>query len=302
MTIVLEQDFLLMVFAAIGYGLSKAKIANSSHSKLLSALCLYLFLPSKVFSTFATRFTPAYLSQKYHLLIAATIIIAVAALVAIPVSRLLTKNSYRRNIYHYSLTLSNSGYIGYALAEGIFGGEMLLDVMMFAFPVGLYNYTIAYCMLTKSDKPWKKLLNPVTCAMVLGAIVGITGFELPELVNTFLSRSSACMSPLSMLLMGIVISDYKLKDLLKGKVVYLIVAMRLLVIPCSIGFILKLLNLDSLIIPSLMILAMPCGMNTIIFPKLVGEDCAPGASLTFISTILCCLTIPLCLFLFSGIA
>lgn len=103
-------------------------------------------------------------------------------------------------------------------------------------------------------------------------------------------------------ILGIVISDYKLKDLLKNKVVYLIAALRLLVIPCAVALALKLLKLDSLVIPALMILAMPCGMNTIIFPKLVGEDCAPGASLAFITTILCCLTIPLCLLLFGGIA
>ena len=38
------------------------------------------------------------------------------------------------------------------------------------------------------------------------------------------------------------------------------------------------------------------GMNTIVFPKLVGEDCKPGAALAFITTILCIVTIPICLF------
>lgn len=300
MMIVIEQVFLLMAFAAAGYGLSKAKIVTSSHSKLLSALCLYLFLPSKVFSTFATRFTQEYLAQKYPLLIASAVTLILVALIAIPVSRLLTKNSYRRNVYHYSLTIPNYGYIGYALAEGIFGGEVLLDVMMFAFPTSLYTYTIGYCMLSKSKNPWKKLINLVTCSMVLGAIVGISGLELPKLLNTFLSRSSACMSPASMLLMGIVISDYCLKNLLKNKEVYIITALRLLVIPCIVALGLKLLRLDSLVLPALMIFSMPCGMNTIIFPKLVGEDCAPGASLAFVTSILCCLTIPLCLLLFRN--
>ena len=45
-----------------------------------------------------------------------------------------------------------------------------------------------------------------------------------------------------------------------------------------------------------MVLAMPCGMNTIVFPKLVGEDCKPGAALAFITTVLCIVTIPICLF------
>ena len=41
--------------------------------------------------------------------------------------------------------------------------------------------------------------------------------------------------------------------------------------------------------------AMPCGLNTIVFPKMVGEDCRPGASMAMISTVACLLTIPLCM-------
>jgi len=44
------------------------------------------------------------------------------------------------------------------------------------------------------------------------------------------------------------------------------------------------------------IYCMPCGMNTIIYPKMVGEDCRMGASLVLISSVACVLTIPLCLY------
>lgn len=300
MKIVLEQVCLLIAFAAVGYTLSKTKIADSKHSKLLSVLCLYIFLPAKVFNTFATRFTPEYLSAKYPLLVVAAVVVAAMALISIPLSRLLTKDGYQRSVLQYSLTIPNYGYIGYALAEGIFGGEVLLDVMMFAFPLCLYNYTVSYCMLTKSKGSLKKLFNPVTMAMVLGAAVGLLGIDLPQIADTFLSKASACMSPASMLLTGMVISDYKLKDLLSRWQIYVVVALRLLVIPCTVALSLRLLALDTLVIPALMVMAMPCGLNTIVFPKLIGEDCKIGASLAFVSSILCCATIPLCLLLFGN--
>ncbi len=93
MLIVIEQVFLLLAFAAVGFLLSKFKVVNADHSKLLSALCLYIFLPSKVFNTFATKFTPVYLAQYYPLLIGSAAILVSLALVAIPVSRLLTKTA-----------------------------------------------------------------------------------------------------------------------------------------------------------------------------------------------------------------
>ena len=61
--------------------------------------------------------------------------------------------------------------------------------------------------------------------------------------------------------------------------------------------VLKLLGLNWLVLPALMVLAMPCGMNTIVFPKLVGQDCKPGAALAFITTLSCIATIPLCMWI-----
>ena len=122
---------------------------------------------------------------------------------------------------------------------------------------------------------------------------------MPAIVNTFLGNASGCMAPVSMLLTGMVISEYTMRDMLSRWQVYFVTAMRLLVIPCVVGLVLKLLRLDVLLLPAIMMLAMPCGMNTIIFPKLMGEDCKAGASMAFVSSVLCCLTIPLCLLLFG---
>jgi predicted permease len=78
-----------------------------------------------------------------------------------------------------------------------------------------------------------------------------------------------------------------------------IIAMRLVVIPCVVVAILKLLKLEMLVLPTLMVLAMPSSMNTIVFSKLMGQDSKPGASMALVSTLLCCATIPLCLWIFD---
>jgi predicted permease len=43
--------------------------------------------------------------------------------------------------------------------------------------------------------------------------------------------------------------------------------------------------------------AMPCGMNTIVYPKLVEKDCRLGAATVLVSTVLSLITIPLCIYL-----
>ena len=80
---------------------------------------------------------------------------------------------------------------------------------------------------------------------------------------------------------------------------YFVAAMRLIVIPALTVIILKWLNLENVIMPALIVYSMPCGLNTVVFPKLVDEDCETGAALALISTALSMATIPLMLSVFS---
>ena len=298
MAIVLGQVIQLILFAAVGYILCKYKIAGSSHGELLSSLEVYVFLPAISFSTFSSHFTLEYISENYKLLIISVMMLVVLTAVAYPLARLLTKDRYEQTVFHYSLTIPNYGYVGYALTAGVFGQEMLMNVMMFGVPLSVYINSIGFCTLTKSKFSIKKVFNPATIALILGAIVGLSGLQVPTVINSLCEKASACMAPISMLLAGMVISQFDFQSLLKNKPAYIVVLMRLLVIPFAIAMALRLLSLDDMIIPALMIYAMPCGLNTIVFPKLVKENCESGASLAFVSSVLSCATIPLCLYLF----
>ena len=295
-----EQVLILLLFIAAGYTLGKTKIANSDHGKILSVLGVYVFIPTNIFKTFASRFTVEYLTQKYPLILAALGVMVVMTLLSYPLGKLFSKDQYQQAVYRYSLVLPNYGYVGYALAEGIFGQDMLLNVMLFALPLSLYTYTIGYCALTRSKINLKKLLSPANIAIVLGAVWGLLGLPVPSVIGTMFSKASACMGPASMLLTGLVISQYKLLDLFTNRAVYGMSALRLFVVPCAVAGAMQLMGIDPTVTTvTLLVLAMPCGMNTIVFPKLVGEDCRTGAALTCVTSIACCITIPLCLWLFG---
>ena len=58
-------------------------------------------------------------------------------------------------------------------------------------------------------------------------------------------------------------------------------------------------NLYSYFLCIYRLFAMPCGLNTIVFPRLVGEKCEIGAGLAFISSILSLITLPLLVQIFA---
>lgn len=295
MIIIIEQMGLLFAFMCLGFFFGKKKIVDANHSKLISVLCVNLFMPCTVFKAFYNNFNSEYLSRYYPFVLVSVGFMTVFIIAGFFASNRLTHNEYERKVYRYSFIVSNYAYMGYALAEGIYGGEGLLNIVVFAMPIMLYIYTYGYCILTKRELSLKKLINPVIIAILAGAVAGFIQIKLPDAVIGFVNKSSGCMAPLSMLLAGISISEYKLKDLLSDKRAYVMSAIRLVVIPVCVFLILKPLCPPELTRTAVLLYSMPYGLNPIIFAKLVDENYFLPAKLAFISSVFSIITVPILL-------
>ena len=302
MASVLEQVCILFVFSLAGFILTKAKLINGNHVGILSKLEFYIFLPCVTFQTFAQRFTVAYLQEKYSLVLISIGILVVLELLVRLIAPRFSKDTYEKLVYRYSIMIPNYGYFGYALMQGLFGAEGLMDMMMFTLPMNVYVTTVGYIMLTNQPGKFsaKMLLTPFIITMIFGCIIGITGITIPNVIDQVVEKSAACMAPISMLLAGMIIAQYGLKELLWDKRAYLISVLRLLIIPALIFAVMKLAGLELGILAAVVTYCCPCGLNPIVYGKLTGQDCRSAASLTLISTILAPVTIPLCVHFFIG--
>lgn len=292
MQIVLKQLSILYIFLIVGWVIGKLKKDKADHSDILSVLLVNFFLPCKVFGTFAKNVTVSYISEKYKLLLASFILLAVVVTIAFTVPKLLTKNKYEQKVYTYSTVITNYGYLGYALIGAVFGELVLTDFMLFAIPFITFTYTAGYVLLTGGDKPLKRLFNAITVAIVLGITVGLTGLKLPSVITETVSIGSACVGPISMVLTGMTLSTFAIKELLSEKTAYIFSLMRLVLIPGAIYLVCRVAKLDTYLPMMLIITCMPCGLNTIVFPRLVGEDCRPGARLALITHVFSLATLP----------
>lgn len=310
---VFEQVCILLIFCVVGYVLCKLHVGNADHTKLLSVLVVYVFGPCVTLNSFTKNFTVAYITDKYPLLIGGLFLVVIIYFATKPISRKLSPKPYNQNIYHYSLIVPNLGYMGYPLCVGILGEEALLDYIIFTLPFNIYIYSIGFATLTNgtADKLSlrKVITSPSLIACAIGAIIGIAEIKLPYALYSAIEQSGNCMAPMSMLMTGMIISQYDLKVLFWDKKAYLISALRLLIIPGAVsllfkglGWILPLVGLGEFqeitaTINSVAVLAtcLSCGMNTVIFPRMVGEDCKIGASSVLISTLASLITIPLCM-------
>lgn len=293
MTVLFEQLFLLYAFMLFGYIFGKSGIIAHEHSKVLSTIAVYIFLPCNVFKAFSKNFTLDYIKSYYPFLLASMAILTGIIIAVHFAAKLFSKKPYDRKVYEYSLIVPNGGYMGAPLAESLFGAQGLLNNIVFNIPISIYIYTLGFCMLTKRSLTLKKLCNPVMITMLAGAIVGLCGIELPNAINTFVAKSSDCMAPTAMLLAGISMSEFKAKDLLLSPKAYIASAIKVLIIPLFVFAVLKPFASTEMLRAGVLLHAMPCGLNSIVFAKLVDEDCHTGARLALISNLLAILTIPI---------
>lgn len=296
MTVIFSSIANLLLFVVIGYVLAKAGKVSTEHAKILSALSVWVFLPCKMFRGFSSTFNREYLSTKYSILLASLAILVISVTTASILVPKFVKEKKDRPIIKYSVLISNYGYIGYALCESVFGTAAMSDMMFAALPFSFYVYTEGYRMLTGQDKiSLKRMINPIFVAILIGCIFGITGLTLPPVLDKITVDASACMAPVSMLLAGITVSEFPVREMLSDKRVYAVTFIKMIVFPLLVIAILSPILPKSFVIPISMLFLVPCGLNTIVFPKMVGGNYKLGASIAFVSIIVSIITMPICL-------
>ena len=309
----------------IGFVLQKTNILPENSSKLMSKLTVWAFYPALSFSTMARHFNIGTVKLHATNIIIFSISLVFSVSIAIFLSRFFVKKKcYERGVYQYALAFANTGYMGDPLVEAIFGSEVLSYYKLACLPLSIAIYTWGISILVPSDKAKKggfikKLMNPPLISMLLGMAVGLicgaignaspeyaTAYDaiIPEFIVKTLDALKACMGPTAMLLAGVTIANYSLKNMFKKTKVYVASVLRLIVFPSLIlGAMFGIKELGNAIFglsidntPLFLLffaLAAPLGLNTVVFPEAYGGDPETGASMAMISHTLCVITIPI---------
>ncbi len=304
----LQQLMMMASLMVAGFLLRKKNIVPENTGVALSKLETYIFVPSLSIINQLNNCTVETFVNNSKLILYGAVIIAVAIPLGVLLSRLFVrKNSYTRNVYQYGLTFSNYGFIGNFIILGVWGDLMFYKYTMFTFILAIAcNSWGLYMLIPKGQASlWKNLKKGLTAppmlALFFGIICGLLNLKqyFPDFLLSALDNASKCMGPAAMLLSGMVIAGYNIKELMANKKVYILALVRLILIPSAFLIVLKLLNVsEEIMILLLVAFASPLGMNTIVYPAAYGGETKTGASMTMISSALCVITLPIMYYLF----
>ncbi|MBQ3133440.1 MAG: AEC family transporter [Clostridia bacterium] len=300
----IKPMIVMFLCIAVGFIMKRKNLIPDNADVVISKLELYVCCPALTISTYISNCTVQSLGEQAVNILYCLLLLAIAIPLAMFLSRFFApKGSYQQNIYKYAMAFSNYGFMGNAIVPAILGhtdSAILYKYQMFTFPLGVAIYLWGlYILVPKGNEvrnPLKNLINPGTISVLIGAVLGLTGAKgyTPDFVMTALDYCKACMAPLAMILTGITIGKYSIRNMLSDKKVYIATGLRLLVLPAFFVGLMMLLGAPKIVlILTLFAFGTPLGLNTVVFPAAYGGETKTGASMAAISHTICVVTIPL---------
>lgn len=295
-TTTLNQMLMFFSVMILGFILRRKNIVPENADVSLSKVLTMVVSPALLLKTFIANFNLDTLLEKSYIFIWGIVLLFILIFLGTALANLFADNRYIKYIYTYSFIIPNMGYMAQPLTLAVFGEEALFDLMIFSIPFNVYIYSVGFTRLNPNNErvSLKSLVNPLFISMGIAIVLGLTKVQIPTFVENTLSSLAGCMGVIAMLLAGLVIGKYDLRDLVSSGRVYVAALIRLIAIPGVFVYVLKMLGLPSYIyMTALCVFAMPMGLNTIVFPAAFGGDTKPGAAMALISSIFGIITIPI---------
>lgn len=288
--------FLIMIVGV--YGSKKGIITFELNNGLINIL-LNIALPFMVISSFMFTFDESIKSNVvkafFYSLITYLILITVSYILVLPIK------GDKKTIIHFSNVFTNTGYIGFPVLNAIYGPEGVVygSIFNMFFVLFLWTYGV-FLFKGKNEKGElkkeiiKTLSNPSIIAVEIGVGIMVLELKIPDILFTSIKSVGGITGPLSMIIIGAILSKVKFRDHLKDWTLYYGIATKLIILPAVLYIISILINDRSIVANAVIIIAsMPAASMTSIFAESYNKEKDYAAIIVLTTTILSLITIPL---------
>ena len=295
----------LVVIVVVGFIAGKVGYMDETFDKRLSALivnitCPLLILSSTMGDTLPDR------SMILPLLGISFLTYALLTLVAYTVPRLLTRKKADEGVTGFALMFGNVGFIGYPIVASIFGQDAVFYAAILNVANTFFVFTIGTMLVTEGKGRMRfkrKVLysTPMIAAYLSMLIVALGIDGIPRYVSRPLEMIGGITVPGALLIIGSTMSQLSKRNMLGNFTVYATSACRLLLIPLGIHLLFSMTSFSPFVVNlNTIIIGMPVATYGTILCLINGRDTTLMTEITFTTTLLSMLTIPLMAHLIVG--
>lgn len=296
---VLQQVLVLFLLIVAGFAVKRLGVVSDAIIKELGNLVLNVTLPAFLITSMNMPFSPEVLRSSGMFLVISLSVYVFGILVVIPATRLLHVDGKARDVYEYVILFSNFGYMGYPVVNMVFGSQGVFYAAIYTLPFSFLVWTHGVYVLRRhgdAQGPAQKRiqLNPSLVAIFIGFALFLMSVKLPGAIFDALSLIGSVTTPLSMMFIGFILADSKLKEMALDWKVYAFSVLRLLMMPMVVYYTLTWLGFEGLLLGvPVVISAMPAAANAAIIAAQYKSDYRLASRVVFISTLASIATIPI---------
>lgn len=287
----LWQIIMMFLLVGVGFVLYRSKKISAEGSKTLGNILIFISLPCVIINGFRVEYSPERLTGLLISSLAAAVVLLLSVLISTFVFR-------KDGIAIFASSFSNPGFFGIPLILSCVGNDAVFYVASFIAFLNLLQWTYGVFVMTGQKgalSPAKILKAPFMIAIIIGLILFFSGIPVPDVIAKCLTHLSNLNTPLAMFTIGVYLAQTDIGAIFKTPRLYLLSAVRLLLIPILSLLILSLIPAahNSLKLALLITAACPVGSNVAVYAQLHNQDYRYAVQTVVISTLLAVVTMPL---------
>ncbi len=293
----------LLTAMAIGFFLYKKGVLKQETNSSLSWMVVNITLPCLVLSSLSS--VPGGNIRSVLMLLAAGFI-TYGAYIAIGFIfvKIFRIPDFVAGVYVCMIIFSNNAFMGYPVAQSLFGDSAIFYLTIFNQPMNLLFFTLGMILIRRcadkmgdqgEKKPLKvrDLLNNAVIACLVSLVLYLCNLHLPEGLSSVLSFIGSITTPLSMIIIGSSLATASIRDIRTEKALVPMMVFRLALIPLFVWFFVQLFIHDKTmaavcVVGAGMPVASIIGMSSVDYPR---QNRAAAVGIA-ISTIMSLISIP----------
>nr|WP_294650394.1 AEC family transporter [uncultured Blautia sp.] len=333
LSILINQLGMFVIYVLAGIILIRTKVLNRENMEVVSRLVIKLALPVMIFTNTVNGVDKEMLFLSLSILgIAFFMYICLFGLSFLS-GKLFHLQGDHQQLYSAMSAFGNIGFMGIPIVTSIFPERGMLYISVFTMIDQLMLWTVGVrltskagdrvekvseiqssCGQVKADRKnvavgrsatdrtvdkrvsfdFKKLINPVTVAIVLSLIFILAGIQLPEILNTAFSKIGATATPLAMIYLGGVFACMDVRKYVCKLDYYGIVVIKMLIFPVIFYLIQGLLPISAEIRMTMTLTsAMPVMSSVVMMANAYGTDGDYAMGGILVTTVCSIVTLPL---------
>lgn len=289
---VFTNILVILLYVVIGFVSGKIKLINPDQRKYLTRLCSDLILPFTILSASRQTLDATAVTNLGFALAVMFAVFGGTMSVSLLVFGKQSKPAVRAAGTSL-VTFSNCTFLGLPLCQSLFPEIAVLYGVAALLAFNVLFFTVQYTLFTGEKFKPKNLVTPAMVSTVILLAMLFTGVRFPDPVQTVVDNVGAMVSPLTLIIIGVMMSESDLLAVLKEKRAYIVTLLRNFVIPVVAACLLLLVPMDAndrLCV--LVYIATPCATLTSIYAIRNNMEPELCARATLMSTIFFAASLP----------